>query len=100
MSIPDSELRVHIRQVLAQSPYRMLLAEEKETSNPIRFFRGTAASMADLRAGWGVFRPVSSDSRILTFSEFAQEFSRGAQGEVLILSAQAGEGKTTFLRQL
>src|SRR5437870_3348426 len=86
--------------LLANSAYSRMLHTTTDPGDPIRFFRGAAARVSDLAAGWGVKRSVLLGSAIVSFEDFLKTVVSSADGDIYVLSANTGEGKTTFLNQL
>jgi len=88
-----------VAQLLARSPYRRI-GGGADVSYPLRFYRGAPASIADLRAGWGVPRPLRVENRTIPLEQFANDVATCHKNTMFVLRAETGEGKTTFLRQL
>ena len=85
--------------LMASSPYRILAREEGE-SNSVRFFQGAPAKIADLRAGLGVRRALIRGNRLFSFEKFRDTFAKGTGGQTFVITADTGEGKSTFFKQL
>lgn len=92
--------KIEIIAFLQQTPYRML-AEDEQPSDPVAFIAGSEPCIADLKEGWGIHREiVFRQQKTLTFAEFASLLAASSPSRIFKLRAEAGEGKTTFLRQL
>ena len=89
-----------LERLVASSPYALAPSHQQVRSDPVRFFRGAAASFADLADDWGVLRKVVLHGRPMRLEVFANTVSKSNPGDVFQLTAPVGEGKTTFLRQL
>lgn len=89
-----------VSRLLAGSPYSEIKIVPDSTPDPVRFFCGAGGTVADLRAGWAIARPLAYKGKDIAFATYCKALSGSGPGVVHVLLAPPGEGKTTLLRQI